>query len=79
MRGLLVPNALLFAVSRRRYTGGGLDLAGVFVPVPTPYQRNGDVDYGALAANFQRWERIPFKGIVFWAAVVTVIGGFVFG
>lgn len=42
--------------------GGGFDLGGVFVPIPTPYQKNGDIDYGALAANFQRWEKIPFRG-----------------
>ncbi|VVC45025.1 Aldolase-type TIM barrel,DapA-like [Cinara cedri] len=43
-------------------TGKSIDLGGVFVPIPTPYAANGDIDYGALAANFQRWEKIPFAG-----------------
>jgi len=65
MRGLVAPNALTRTL--RRHNGrapapGKLDLGGVFVPVPTPYLRDGRVDYGALAANFERWERIPFKG-----------------
>lgn len=38
------------------------DLGGIFVPIPTPYQSDGSIDYGALAANFQIWETIPFKG-----------------
>lgn len=38
------------------------DLNGIFVPIPTPYQKDGNIDYGALAANFERWEKIPFKG-----------------
>ncbi|XP_025408389.1 4-hydroxy-2-oxoglutarate aldolase, mitochondrial-like isoform X2 [Sipha flava] len=63
----LLSNALgPRALGRRHGHGGrgaaGFDLGGVFVPIPTPYQKNGDVDYGALAANFQRWEKIPFRG-----------------
>lgn len=66
MRGRLLSNALFRGSASRRQYGHGatrsLDLRGVFVPIPTPYGKNGEVDYGALAANFQRWEKIPFKG-----------------
>lgn len=78
MGGRLLSKALLRgSVSRRSYGHGagarGLDLRGVFVPIPTPYAKNGEVDYGALAANFQRWEKIPFKGDVVFYVIDMVV------
>lgn len=66
MRGL-ISNVIKQKLGRHRWyshgsLAGSIDLGGVFVPIPTPYQSNGNVDYGALAANFERWEKIPFKG-----------------
>lgn len=46
----------------RRRTTGGLDLGGIIAAVPTPFNEDGDVDYEALAANVERWERIPLRG-----------------
>lgn len=68
MRGLktqLLFNALKPALRRHSCNSSvaaNFDLNGVFVPIPTPYRANGDVDYGALAYNFKRWEKIPFRG-----------------
>lgn len=68
MRGLkiqLLSNALRPALRRHSSSSSvvaNFDLDGVFVPIPTPYRANGDVDYGALAYNFERWEKIPFRG-----------------
>jgi len=70
MRGLplrQLSNALRPATALRRHltssaAAASFDLGGVFVPIPTPYLANGDVDYGALAYNFERWEKIPFRG-----------------
>jgi len=63
----MLSNALRPAVALRRISSGSsaaskFDLGGVFVPIPTPYKANGDVDYEALAFNFERWEKIPFRG-----------------
>lgn len=63
----MLSNALRPAVALRRISSSSskaanFDLGGVFVPIPTPYGANGDVDYEALAFNFKRWEKIPFRG-----------------
>lgn len=41
-----------------------LSLRGVFPPIPTPFARSGQIDYGALAENLQRWNRYDLCGYV---------------
>jgi len=38
--------------------------AGVYAPIPTPFDRNGDVDEGRLRAALARWARTPIIGYV---------------
>ncbi|XP_050540471.1 4-hydroxy-2-oxoglutarate aldolase, mitochondrial-like [Daktulosphaira vitifoliae] len=38
------------------------NLKGVFIPIPTPFKSDGNIDYKALKINFERWEKIPFRG-----------------
>ncbi len=42
----------------------GISLHGVFPPIPTPFDDRGDVAYGALAENLQRWNRYALAGYV---------------
>lgn len=41
-----------------------LSLAGLFPPIPTPFKENGDVDYGHLQTNLNRWNQEPLNGYV---------------
>jgi len=45
-------------------SGAGLTLAGVFPPIPTPFDGKGDADLGALAANLERWNEYDLTGYV---------------
>ncbi len=40
----------------------GLDLSGIYPPIPTPFQENEDVDYEKLKVNLDKWNKIPFAG-----------------
>jgi 4-hydroxy-2-oxoglutarate aldolase len=37
---------------------------GVFPPIPTPFDDDGDVAYGALASNIERWNAFGLAGYV---------------
>jgi 4-hydroxy-2-oxoglutarate aldolase len=41
-----------------------LSLRGVFPPIPTPFDNRGDVAYGALAENLERWNQFDLTGYV---------------
>lgn len=41
-----------------------LDLSGVFPPIPTPFDGSGEVDFGALRGNVERWNAKPLRGYV---------------
>lgn len=41
-----------------------LSLSGVFSPIPTPFDEGGDVAYGALAANLERWSQHDLAGYI---------------
>ncbi len=41
-----------------------LSMAGIFPPIPTPFDAAGEVDLKALAANLERWNRHPLSGYV---------------
>ena len=41
-----------------------LSMAGIFPPIPTPFDRTGEVDLKALASNFEKWNRFPLAGYV---------------
>ncbi|MBN1580453.1 MAG: dihydrodipicolinate synthase family protein [Anaerolineae bacterium] len=53
-------NELLQARSAR----SSLDLSGVFPPIPTPFDRAGEVALDALAENIQRWNEYALSGYV---------------
>jgi 4-hydroxy-2-oxoglutarate aldolase len=42
----------------------GLSLKGVFPPIPTPFDEEGDVALDALADNLQRWNQYDLAGYV---------------
>ncbi len=44
--------------------GKTISLAGIFPPIPTPFNASGDLDGKALAANFETWNRYPLSGYV---------------
>lgn len=41
-----------------------LSLGGVFPPIPTPFESNGDVAYPALVENLERWNQHELAGYV---------------
>ena len=41
-----------------------LSMAGIFPPIPTPFDAAGEIDLKALAKNFERWNRYPLSGYV---------------
>lgn len=41
-----------------------VSLAGVFPPVPTPFDAHGDIAYPALVANLERWNQFALAGYV---------------
>lgn len=41
-----------------------LSLHGVFPPIITPFDREGEIDYPALERNLKRWETQPLAGYV---------------
>ena len=43
---------------------GSISMAGIFPPIPTPFTATGEVDLGALASNFDKWNRYPLSGYV---------------
>lgn len=45
-------------------TKAPLSLAGVFPPIPTPFDAAGEVAYDALAANLARWNAYDLTGYV---------------
>jgi 4-hydroxy-2-oxoglutarate aldolase len=42
----------------------GVNLRGVFPPIPTPFEADGEVAYGALADNLARWNDYGLAGYV---------------
>jgi len=41
-----------------------ISMAGIFPPIPTPFDAAGELDLKALAANFEKWNRYPLAGYV---------------
>ncbi|XP_014890072.1 4-hydroxy-2-oxoglutarate aldolase, mitochondrial isoform X2 [Poecilia latipinna] len=41
-----------------------LDLSGIYPPIATPFTAKEDVDYRKLEENLQKYDKIPFKGLV---------------
>src|SRR3954469_1237640 len=41
-----------------------MDLRGVFAPIPTPFDRNGQLDEARLRSACGRWASSPLSGIV---------------
>jgi 4-hydroxy-2-oxoglutarate aldolase len=42
----------------------GLSFAGVFPPIPTPFETNGEVAYDALTSNLARWNAYELAGYI---------------
>ena len=43
---------------------GSISMAGIFPPIPTPFTATAELDLGALASNFEKWNRYPLSGYV---------------
>lgn len=41
-----------------------LDIGGIYPPIATPFTQVGDVDYKSLEENLQKYENVPFRGLV---------------
>ena len=41
-----------------------MKLEGIYAPVPTPFDRSGNVDHKNLEFNFRKWMNLPLDGIV---------------
>jgi 4-hydroxy-2-oxoglutarate aldolase len=43
-------------------TQQAVSMAGIFPPIPTPFDAAGEVDLEALASNFRKWNTFPLAG-----------------
>jgi 4-hydroxy-2-oxoglutarate aldolase len=41
-----------------------VSMAGIFPPIPTPFDAAGELNLKALASNFEKWNRYPLAGYV---------------
>ena len=41
-----------------------ISMAGIYPPIPTPFDASGELDLKALARNMERWNRYPLSGYV---------------
>ena len=41
-----------------------ISMAGIFPPIPTPFDAAGELDWKALASNFKKWNLFPLAGYV---------------
>jgi 4-hydroxy-2-oxoglutarate aldolase len=41
-----------------------ISMAGIYPPIPTPFDASGEMDLKAFARNFERWNRFPLSGYV---------------
>jgi 4-hydroxy-2-oxoglutarate aldolase len=41
-----------------------ISMAGIFPPIPTPFDSAGELDWKALANNFEKWNLYPLAGYV---------------
>ncbi len=41
-----------------------ISMAGIFPPIPTPFNDAGELDFKGLASNFEKWNRFPLSGYV---------------
>jgi len=39
-----------------------MDLSGIYPPIVTPFHQNEEINDDALQQNFNKWNKIPFKG-----------------
>ena len=39
-----------------------LDLSGIYPPIPTPFEKNENIDWQSLKSNLRKWDSFPFKG-----------------
>ncbi|KAL7831261.1 hypothetical protein SRHO_G00307640 [Serrasalmus rhombeus] len=44
--------------------GQRLDIGGIYPPIATPFTKEGDIDYQSLDENLQKYDGIPFRGLV---------------
>ena len=41
-----------------------INLSGLLLPITTPFAANGDIDFGALQSNIERWNKTGISGYV---------------
>ena len=44
--------------------GKAFSIAGLYPPIPTPFKKNGDINWKALKSNLKKWCKVGFRGIV---------------
>ena len=45
-----------------RQMSTALDLSGIYPPIPTPFEKNENIDWQSLKSNLNKWDKFPFKG-----------------
>ncbi|KAL7645106.1 UNVERIFIED_CONTAM: hypothetical protein RMT77_003484 [Armadillidium vulgare] len=55
---------LSFAKCFSSQNKNSLNFAGIFPPIPTPFNSDETVAYDKLQSNIQKWNKIPFRGFV---------------
>ena len=53
-----------------REISSAIDLSGIYPPIPTPFDKNENIDWKSLGFNLKKWDKIPFKG---WLVLALLI------
>jgi 4-hydroxy-tetrahydrodipicolinate synthase len=58
------PTRIPAPLARTLHYNLGMNLTGVFAPVPTPFDQNDEVDAGCLRTALEHWGRTRLSGVV---------------
>lgn len=50
-----------------------LDISGLYPPIATPFNKDESIAYDKLEANIQKWNKIPFKGMLYITQTLNVL------
>lgn len=59
----LLSSGRILAARFSSSSASALDLAGIFPPIPTPFNADESLAFDKLEQNFKVWQQMPFRGM----------------
>jgi hypothetical protein len=59
----LLASGRILAARFSSSSASAVDLAGIFPPIPTPFNADESLAFDKLEQNFKVWQKMPFRGI----------------